>query len=75
MSRNEEVGNPRGGGKAACGAPIEAPQAESSSELKIKNEGAFARYSDSDLERLLLDIRRLDEDNYISASHSAAVKD
>lgn len=38
-------------------------------------DGAFSSYSDAELEQLLSDIRRLDEDSFIGAAHSAAVKD
>lgn len=35
----------------------------------------FACYSDAELDRLLSDIRRLDEDDFVGIAHSAAVKD
>ena len=38
-------------------------------------EAALLRYSDAELDRLFEDIRRLDEDGYVGAAHSAAVKD
>lgn len=36
---------------------------------------AFPNYSDAELEQLLSDIRRFDEDSYITVAHSNAVKD
>jgi len=36
---------------------------------------AFPSYSDAELEQLLLDIRRSDEDSYVTVAHSNAVKD
>jgi hypothetical protein len=38
-------------------------------------DGAFSSYSEAELQQLLWDIRQFDEDSYISAAHSAAVKD
>ena len=40
-----------------------------------RNNGAFPRYSDEELQRLIADIRRFDGDGYVSAAHSAAVVD